>query len=137
MQPKVLIIQTFYPEFLADIYSAEPGLAALDFNAQCGRLFDSAFGTSDAYSHGLRRLGCEATEVICNADAAQSKWAEEQGLTLRGNIHEQRRQIVAAQIDAFRPDVVYVFEWCPLGDRFLAQLRSRVRLVVGEIASPL
>lgn len=137
MQPKVLIVQTFYPEFLADIYSAEPGLAALDFDAQCGRLFDSAFGTGDAYSHGLRRLGCEATEVICNADAAQSKWAEERGLTLRGNIHEQRRQIVAAQIDAFRPDVVYVFEWCPLGDMFLAQLRSSVRLIVGEIASPL
>ncbi len=144
MQPKVLIVQTFYPEFLKDIYAAEPGLAELDFDAQGARLFGSAFGTGDAYSHGLRALGCEAAEVICNADAAQAKWAREHDLALRGNIHDQRRQIVAAQIDDFRPDVLYVFEWCPLGDRFVAEMRSRVRpsrlrtsLVVGEIASPL
>jgi hypothetical protein len=82
MQPKVLIVQTFYPEFLKDIYAAEAGLAELDFEAQCTRLFGSAFGTGDAYSHGLRALGCEAAEVICNADAAQAKWAEENGLRL-------------------------------------------------------
>ena len=155
MQPKVLIVQTFYPEFLKDIYAAEPGLADLDFDAQCTRLFGSAFGTGDAYSHGLRALGCEAAEVICNADAAQAKWAEENGLRLASlpcsspspqpsplkgegdNIHDRRRQIIAAQIDDFRPDVLYVFEWCPLGDRFVAEMRSRAHLVVGEIASPL
>jgi len=137
MQPKVLIVQTFYPEFLKDIYASEPGLFRDDCDAQYRRLFDSAFGTGDAYSHGLRLLGCEATEIICNADAAQAKWAEERGLTLHGNIHDQRRQIVAAQIEAFRPDVVYVFEWYPLGDEFLEDLRSRVGLVVGEVASPL
>ncbi len=137
MQPKVLIVQTFYPEFLKDIYAAEPGLADLDFEAQAARLFGSAFGTGDAYSHGLRALGCEAVEVICNADAAQAKWAKEHDLALRGNIHDQRRQIIAAQIDDFRPDVLYVFEWCPLGDRFVAEMRSRAHLIVGEIASPL
>jgi len=136
-QPKVLIVQTFYPEFLKDIYGNDPGLAEHDFDAQCARLFGSAFGTGDAYSHGLRALGCEATEVICNADEAQKQWATEHGLALQGNIHDQRRQIIAAQIDDFRPDVVYVFEWCPLGDQFVAEMGPRGPLMVGEIASPL
>ncbi len=137
MQPSVLVIQTFYPEFLKDIYSAEPGLADQDFESQCARLFSSAFSTSDAYSQGLAALGCRTWEIICNADAAQRRWASDRGLSPTGNIHDQRRAVVAAQIEEFRPDVVYVFEWCPLGDPFLAEMRDRVGLVVGEIASPL
>ncbi len=132
-----MVIQTFYPEFLKDIYRAEPGLAELEFEAQCARLFSSAFSTSDAYSQGLAALGCQTWEIICNADAAQKRWADDHGLTPAGNIHDQRREIVIAQIDEFRPDVVYIFEWCPLGDRFVGEMRDRVQLVVGEIASPL
>ncbi len=137
MQPKILMIQTFYTEFLKDIYSTEPGLADCEFETQHRRLFDSAFSTSDAYSYELKRRGCDANEVICNADAAQAAWAESRGLSLSDNIHDRRRQIVAAQVDEFRPDVVYVFEWSPLGDDFLAALKKKVRLVVGEVASPL
>lgn len=137
MQPSVLVIQTFYPEFLKEIYRAEPGLADLDFDSQCAKLFSSAFSTSDAYSHGLAALGCRTWEIICNADAAQGRWARDRGICLTGNIHDQRRAIVAAQVEEFRPDVVYVFEWCPLGDQFIGRLGERVRLVAGEIASPL
>ncbi len=137
MPLRVFIIQTFYPEFLKSIYASEPRLAELDFEAQTGRLFATAFSTGDAYSHGLRALGCDAAEVICNADAAQSSWAVEHGVAVSGNIHDRRRRIIAAQVDDFRPDVVYVFEWCPLGDALLNSLRDRVRLLAGEIASPL
>jgi hypothetical protein len=137
MSLRVFILQTFYPEFLADIYAGEPQLKDLDFETQTRRLLGSAFSTGDAYSHGLRALGCEAAEVICNADAAQSQWAAEHDIILDEYIHDRRRRIIAAQVDDFHPDVVYVFEWCPLGDGFLADLQGRVKLLVGEIASPL
>ncbi|MBI1825468.1 MAG: glycosyltransferase [Planctomycetes bacterium] len=52
-------------------------------------------------------------------------------------IHDRRRAIITAQIDAFKPDVVYVFEWSPLGDAFLTAMKRDGRLIVGEIASPL
>ena len=59
------------------------------------------------------------------------------GVELTGNIHDQRRRIVAAQIRAYRPDVLYVSEWCPLGDAFLKEIKGSVRLVAGQICSPL
>jgi len=137
MTPRVLIIQTFYPEFLEDLYDREPELAGQSFENQCARLFGAAFSTSDAYSHELRSLGCETWEVICNADAAQDRWARDHAIPVEGNIHDKRRATVAAQAKQFRPDVIYIFEWSPLGDDFVACLRALGRLVVGEIASPL
>ena len=137
MQPRILIVNTYYTEFLDDLYAADPGLADLDFDQQRRRVLATAFGVGDAYSHTLRELGCEAQDVIVNADVMQSRWVMEHDLSPTGNIHDQRRAIVAAQVEHVRPDVVFVFEWCPLGDAFLAELRSQVRLLVGQIASPL
>ena len=134
---KVLFVQTFYPEFLSDLYAAEPGLGDLDFDPQRRRLFDTFFANGDAYSHGLNVAGCDAAEVICNADLLQARWGLEHDLELPGNIHDRRRRILAAQIEHYRPDVLYVFEWSPLGDGFLADVKRRVGLLVGQIASPL
>jgi len=133
---RVFIIQTFYPEFLKDIYAQNSQLATQSFHEQCAALFGSMFSTSDAYSHELRALGCETIEVICNADAAQEQWAMVNSVHVDGNIHDRRREIVAAQIEAFRPDVIYVFEWCLLGDAFFPSVRRDDQLIVGEIASP-
>ncbi len=135
---RILIVDTYYPEFLKDLSAADAGLAALPFDQQRRRLFASFFSVSDAYSVGLRKLGCDAQEIICNADHAQSAWAVENDLNpTTENIHDRRRQILAAQIKRFRPDVLYVFEWSPLGDAFLAEMKSHVGMIVGQIASPL
>ena len=137
MKPRFLFIQTYYPDFLNDLYVGDAVLGTLGFEQQRDRVFATGFSIGDAYSHYLRELGCEATEVIVNADVMQRQWAREHDLALSGNVHDQRRRIVAAQISHYRPDVVYVFEWCPLGDRFLAEIRQGVRLLVGQIASSL
>jgi spore maturation protein CgeB len=133
----VLIVCTYYLDFLDELYANDPLLADLDFERQRRAILDTAFGVGDAYSSGLRAQGCDAQEVIVNADRLQARWATEHQVTLTGNIHDQRRQIIAAQVDHYRPDVLFVFEWCPLGDMFLAEVKSRVRLLVGQIASPL
>lgn len=134
---RILLIHTYYAEFLDDLYAADPALERLDFESQRRRVFDTAFCVSDAYTHGLRPLGWETQDVIVNADRMQRRWAKENALELFGNLHDQRRQVVAAQIKRYRPDVLFVYEWCPLGDAFLADVKSRVRLTVGQIASPL
>ncbi|MCH7872117.1 MAG: hypothetical protein IID33_10500, partial [Planctomycetes bacterium] len=133
MKPRFLFLQTYYPDFLNDLYVGDAVLGTLGFEQQRDRVFATGFSIGDAYSHYLRELGCEATEVIVNADVMQRQWAREHDLALSGNVHDQRRRIVAAQISHYRPDVVYVFEWCPLGDRFLAEIRQGVRLLVGQI----
>lgn len=134
---RVLLVHTYYPEFLGDLYDRNPRLVTLDFDAQRQQIFRTRFGVSDAYSNGLQQAGIDAQEVICNADVLQLQWANERGLDLTGNIHDQRRQILAAQVSEIDPDVLYVFEWSPLGDAFLAEMKDRVPLLVGQIASPL
>lgn len=137
MRPRVLIVDTYYPEFLDEFYAADATITLLPYAEQHRRLMDTGFGVSDAYSHYLRLAGCAAQEVVCNADQTQQAWARENDLALTGNVHDQRRQIVAAQVRKFRPDVLYVFEWCPLGDAFLHDMQPDVPLIAGQMASPL
>ena len=137
MQPRVLLLATYYPEFLDRFYADQLELAELDFETQMRRLYATGFALGDAYPFYLRTLGCDARQVIVNADVTQARWAVEHALELTGNVHDRRRQVVASQIDHYRPDVLYVFEWCPLGDEFLAEMAGRVRLIAGQIASPI
>jgi len=134
---RVLLVGSYYPEYLKELYARAPDLAQLPYDRQLRQIFGDAFGAGDAYVAGLRAAGCEAEQVIVNADAAQARWAADRQLDLVENIHDRRRQIVAAQVEDFRPDVLYVFEWCPLGDAFLADIKPAVRLVAGQVASPL
>jgi spore maturation protein CgeB len=134
---RVLIVGTFYDGFLNEMYRARPGLESQPSETQLRALLESGFGAGDAVSSGLRAAGCDARDVICNADAAQSRWAVENGIALPSDRRERRRAVVAAQVQSFRPDVLLVPEWNPLGDAFLKDLKPRVRLIVGEIASSL
>lgn len=137
MRSRILFLQGVYPEFLGELYAAEPELACRCHDDQLRRLLDTGFGHSDAYSEGVRRFGAEAADVFVDADLLQAQWAREHGLLLPENTHERRRRIVEAQIHHFRPDILYVFEWSPLGDAFLAAMKGSVRWVVGQVASPL
>ena len=136
MKPSVLFVSTFYPEFLRDLYAGDPALAELNYDEQKRRLMESKFSSIDAYCDCLRSLGCRADAVILYADRLMERWAAEHGVTLTGNVHDQRRQFVAECVRRFKPDILYVFEWSPLGDAFLADVKRHVRLLVGQIASP-
>lgn len=134
---RFLIVNTYYEQFLDELYTKRPDLESTGYDEQLAVIFEQFFGLSDAYSFYLRQLGHDACEIIVNADRLQQRWATEHGLTPSGNKHDQRRQIAQAQIAEFQPDVLYVFEWCPLGDAFLASQRNNFGLVAGQIASPL
>jgi hypothetical protein len=133
---RMLILDTVHPEFLSHIARGDPGLAARPFDDQMGVIFGAGFGDGDGYSHGLRRHGVDAIEVVVNADDAQQRWAAEHGVAVAEDVRARRRAIVEAQIAHLRPDVLYVQEWCPLGDEFLASIRRMVPLVVGQLGSP-
>ncbi len=137
MKPTFMFVQTYYNQFLDDLYRRTPHLDALSFDDQLATILKTRFGVSDAYSAGLRPLGCECVDVVCNADILQTQWAKEHGLQLTGNIHDQRRQILTAQVKHYQPQVLYMFEWSPLGDAFLASIKTSVRTLIGQIASPL
>src|ERR671938_438517 len=76
---RVLVVDTYYPAFVAAHYDARPGLAARSYDEQLGSLVERSFGTSDAYSRNFAELGHDAADVIVNATPLQRAWAREHG----------------------------------------------------------
>jgi spore maturation protein CgeB len=149
---RVLVVDTYYPAFLKAHYAASPGLERQPYEEQWDALMARRFGTSDAYSYHLRKLGHDAVEIVANCEALQLAWAREHGAEGRLTSRVSRvlpgparafarrsnlTSVAVAQIDAFRPDVVYLQDLWFFGARTLASLRREGRLVVGQLASEL
>jgi len=88
------------------------------------------FGTADAYSHYLRALGHDAHEVVVNCEPLQQAWAREHGLDGASS-----KDVLLAQVEDFRPDVIYLQNLHVLTDTMMAALRRSNALVAGQIAS--
>jgi len=153
---KIAIVETYYPAFLMSRYRASPGLRSRSYEAQLKELLDACFGTSDFYSRNLAALGCEAIDLIGNCVPLQSAWARQNRVDVS---HLAMRvparlfripllgrwlaglpgllDIAAAQIQAFRPDVLYCQNLSFFPPARLAALKQHVGIVVGQIASPL
>jgi spore maturation protein CgeB len=150
---RFLIVDSYYPQFLKTFYRAREGMAEKSYREQWGILMNQCFGTADFYSLNLNRLGHEATEVVFNCEPLQRQWAKEQGFhfndttwqldTWRGWIPRVKRgkssrwlySILGAQVKEYRPDILYVqcMEYMP--SSFLREMRSHVRVIIGQIAS--
>lgn len=93
--PKILIADTYYPDFLKTA-AFNP---ASNYERGHQILMYLKFGTFDAYSTNLRKLGWEAVDVIVNCEPLQATWAREHGVS--GNILE-------AQIEFYKPDLLFL-----------------------------
>lgn len=128
--PRCLFVNTYYPGFLESHYARTPGLAALPYEDQKRSLQETFFGDSDFYSRGLREAGWWADEIIVNCEPLQRAWASGNGSASRG------LAVALDQVAAARPDVVYLQDLGLATRDFLEALRSRTRVLVGQIASP-
>jgi spore maturation protein CgeB len=77
---RILVLNTDYPKFLAQLYRDNPGLECADYDVQMAARNDSLFGVADYYSRNFRALGHEACEVHVNNRLMQGAWARAHGL---------------------------------------------------------
>ena len=148
---RTLVVDTYYPAFLRSQYAAAPGLAARPYAEQLQSLIECSFGTSDAYSRHLRRLGGDAADVIANCEPLQRRWLAEHGIgrprgarladlapaALAGAAHRRWLQrALAAQVADFAPDVLYVQDPWFVDARTLDLARRGGAMVATQIASP-
>jgi hypothetical protein len=154
---RILIIDTYYPQFLDAFYAKRPALGGMPYQDQWRALMGEFFGTADAYSHGLNALGEDACEAVPNCAPLQRAWAREHGVTLpperprlglRGAGFRRRPalrstsrwmwHVLVAQIKELRPDVVYVQDIAFLSAPFIKEyVRPYARLLVGQHAATL
>ncbi len=143
---RVAVVDTYYPAFLAAHYADRPGLADRPYDEQLRSLMERQFGTSDAYSHELRRLGHEAADFVVNAPELQRAWRRGNGLgrswlaQLPGRAGAAGRHLflhktARAQIERFDPEIVYVQDLWFFSRAELDAMRAAGRLVVSQIAS--
>jgi spore maturation protein CgeB len=152
----IVLLDTYYPRFLDALYHDQPKLADATFEMQRQSLLSQVFGTSDFYSRHLQSLGYDAQDLIVNCTPLQKTWAHEHRvhystLALRLPQHLLRLpvlgpwlsalpglvEIAMEQVKAMRPDVLYCQDLWFIPPQKLAELRPYVKLIVGQIASPL
>ncbi len=164
---RFLILNTFYPQVIEEVYQRTPGLQLRSYAEQASTLFGLGFGLADFTSLNLRKLGHEAEEVIVNCEPLQWCWAQEHGLRIEPNSDSLRRQVrwqvtryvrgakrrlglkvsygeddwlarvVEAQVEAFKPDIVLNRNLVQFPARFLKRLRQRIKILVGQCAYPI
>lgn len=125
-------VSTAYQAYWARFYGSRAGLASLPYAEQREALARDAFGWGDAWGRALAPLGWETMEVYANGEGLQRAWAREHA----PNVADGRSlTIVRAQLEAFRPDVL----WYDHHDEaFLGEARAAVpsiRLAVGWVGS--
>jgi hypothetical protein len=153
---RILLLDTYYPGFLAEVYADQVELAAAPYRNQRNYLLAQGFGTSDFYSRHLLALGHEAEDLIVNCTALQTAWAREHGLAfseLAMRLPQRLlrapllgpwlsrlpglAEIAIAQIRAAGADVLYCQDLWFLPPVVMKVIRPYVKLIVGQIASPL
>ena len=133
---RALVVDTYYPALLDAHYAEREGLESRPYAEQLSSLIGRRFGTSDAYSRYLRELGHDSEDLIVNCRPLQARWALENA-RLRDAVWRLRsgrredgetwlaKRIAAAQIRAWKPDVLYVQDLSFFGREELARIRAR------------
>lgn len=151
---KLLIIDTYYPNFLKSFWKSNPNLKNKNYTQQIKKLLDQCFGTSDFYSYNLQKLGHEAYDIIANDDISQKQWAKEHKVNIvYSNLLDKLRtrpyvnkiigkpgwiqKIVLSQIEFYQPKVIYIQDLNVLTQKTLTKIKRKGILVVGQVACPI
>lgn len=144
---KILIVDTYYPKFTAQVYAQQASLADQPYQQQLETFLHDHFGTGDSYSYYLNQLGYQAQDVIADNFTLQQQWGKEHGVSVRRWPHLPMigqytdrlplYKILQAQIAEFKPDILYFQSLTFCDPLLLRKLKTKVKLLVGQIACPL
>lgn len=154
---KVLIIDTYYENFLDKFYENNIYLKDKNYVNNLNSLLNACFGTSDSYSYYLNRLDdVEAYDLIVNSNQLQIKWAKENKIKVNNlnfnlnyklfripllgkslNKLSPLTNIALSQIKNIKADVVYIQNLSFFTEDILLEIKNHTKLLVGQIASPL
>jgi glycosyltransferase involved in cell wall biosynthesis len=127
---KFLQLFPSYGEYVQDFYARYAGVAARPYAEQNALLRDDGFGIVHMFARYLGPLGFETELVFTECEPTQRQWLAEHGGALK-NPDNWRHEIAALQVNAAKPDILYVTEPVYYDRRFLALLTHQPRLVMG------
>jgi spore maturation protein CgeB len=134
---RLIRITTNYPTYLKQFYEQRHELEAQPYAVQYQTLMADCFMWADFWTDTLGQLGYEVWEPVANAEPMQKAWAKEHGVSYAEETW--LTDILTAQVKAFRPDVLFVFDYNSFSGEFLDFLRHEcpsVKLVLGWCGAP-
>lgn len=131
---KILQLDTFYSKPLEILYSKYPGLKEEPFALQMDAVLGDGFAAVHTLAPYMTHLGYETMWVVGNLPEAQIKWAKENGYSLI-NPNNWVHEISRAQIEMFKPDVLYTTNAMAFDSSFIRSLSYRPKLIIGFQAS--
>lgn len=151
---KILIIDTYYSDFLKNVRKHNRSLINKCYSIQKKYLIEKCFGTSDFYSYNLNKLGHKSIDIIANDEILQRQWAKENNIKVERSGFFSKFQslpfvhkfigrpnwiqtIALAQIKKEHPDVLYMQDLSILNPDTLRKAKKYTKLIVGQIACPL
>ncbi|MCL2072665.1 MAG: glycosyltransferase [Marinilabiliaceae bacterium] len=132
---KFIKISTYYRDFLKNYYTRFPEVVQWNYAKQYAHLMEQYFSWSDNYGRLMAQKGMETMEIVSNAVPMQRAWAIENGFSDKLSLDE----IVAKQIEFFKPEVVYFQYSISFRDGFIREIRKNnpsIRLIIGNICAP-
>lgn len=124
---RILLLWDFYENYIREFYLHRPGAERLPFADQKQLLLADGINWASHMIPEFRKLGHQADIVIGNARPAQSRWAEENGLSGSASSAE----IVREQIRQFRPDIL----WTCSAPKYLGAFLQSIKACCGNIVS--
>jgi glycosyltransferase involved in cell wall biosynthesis/SAM-dependent methyltransferase/predicted O-methyltransferase YrrM len=124
-------IHTFYEHYLVDFYRQHPHLKQATYSEQLDHLVQDGFSGIHMFAPYMAPLGYKGQLIIANNPISQRAWLDEHGGTTPERSENSIYEIVQRQIEAFKPDVLYLSDPIGFDDRFLARLDHRPALVMG------
>jgi len=117
----------FYPPYLESFYQRNPNLADESYEAQRTALLNDGFYATHFFAEQLRRIGCDAHSLIGNCEPLQRAWAREHGKPFE--TASWRYTILAAQIEALKPDILFLSDPINYDSHFVRLLKTRPSFV--------
>lgn len=108
-----------------------PDFEAESYDDKLQRLLSHFFYYGNSYDHAFSALGHECATVVPHCRVLQQSWARDHGLaglTEGDFVNTGWREILLAQIERFRPDVVFFFSGVWPDEALLQAARPSVRL---------
>jgi spore maturation protein CgeB len=134
---RLLRLTTNYPDSLGRFYATQAGLSNQPYEVQYQALMADCFHWCDALPNSLADLGHEMKQVVANAEPMQKQWARENGLGF--SRENWLFDIASAQVQAFCPDVLFVYDYTTFTAPFLRRLKvgtPSIRLTLGWCGAP-
>ena len=102
----VRLVGLHYQVTVQSFLDQHPYFFEKSYEDQLQCLFKESPVFSDAFSRSFRKIGKEAIELVIDFEVLQKKWAKENGIAY--SVDNWMFDIMIAQIEILRPDVVYI-----------------------------